>query len=208
MSLAPDATPAGPARVDPRLVRSRARVLAATARLLATAGISGVTIEAVSALSGVAKTTIYRQWDDAPTLVLATLDDLLQPPVDPDLGTLRADLLHLVGGLARALIASPAAGIMAGLMDAAERDPAFAALHAREAERRHGVVLAVIERGVRRGELPAGTDPHDVLDLLTGPIVYRRYTGRRSLDAAFAARVVDRVLAAYDAPTLPAEPGA
>ncbi len=203
MSVAPNATPTGTTRVDPRLVRTRARVLTATARLVATAGISGVTIEAVSELSGIAKTTIYRQWDDAPALVLATLDDLLQPPVDPDLGTLRADLLHLVGGLAHALVVSPAAGIMAGLMDAAERDPAFAALHAREGERRHGVVLAVIERGVRRGELPADADPHEVLDLLTGPIVYRRYTGARTLDAAFAARVVDRVLAAYDGPTAP-----
>jgi len=192
MSVAPNATPTGTTRVDPRLVRTRARVLTATARLVETAGISGVTIEAVSELSGVAKTTIYRQWDDAPALVLATLDDLLQPPVDPDLGTLRPDLLHLVSGLAHALVVSPAAGIMAGLMDAAERDPAFAALHAREGERRHGV---------RRCELPADADPHEVLDLLTGPIVYRRYTGARTLDAAFAARVVDRVLAAYDGPT-------
>lgn len=193
---------------DPRVIRSRASVLAAALELMNEKGIAGTTIEAVAGRSGVAKTTIYRQWADAPALVLATLDDLLQPPADPDLGTLRADLLLLVGGLAQALVASPAAGIMAGLMDAAERDPAFAALHAREAERRHGVVLAVIERGIRRGELPAGTDPHDVLDLLTGPIFYRRYTGRARLDAPFAARVVSRVLAAYGTPTLPVEPGA
>ncbi len=184
---------------DPRVLRSRAAVIGATLALLTERGLAGTTIEAVAERSGVAKTTIYRQWDNQPELVLDAFDSVRRPPVDPDTGTLRGDLLDLLTGLARALSGGPAPGLMFALIDAAERDPAFAALHRREAEARHGVILAVVARGIRRGELPAGTDPAEVLDLLAGPVFHRRAVSAGSVSVEFAAQVVDRVLAAYGA---------
>ena len=182
------------------MARSRAVVLATTVELLVERGITATTIEAVAERCGVARTTIYRQWSGQPALVLDALTSTLHTPADPDTGTLRGDLYALVGGLAEALATSPAAGLMPALIDAAERDPVFAALHHREAVARHQVVLDAIGRGVARGELPPGTDPDDVLDLLAGPVFYRRLVSashRRPVDVAFACRVVDRVLAAY-----------
>lgn len=184
---------------DPRVLRSRAAVIGATLSLLTERGIAGTTIEAVAERSGVAKTTIYRQWDSQPGLVLDAFNSVRQSPVDPDTGTLRGDLLDLLTGFARALSGGPAPGLMFALIDAAERDPTFAALHRREAQDRHAVILAVVSRGVRRGELPAGTDPAEVLDLLAGPVFHRRAVSAGSVDVAFAARIVDRVLAAYRA---------
>jgi len=183
-------------RVDPRVTRSRTAVIAATLDLLAERGIAATTIEAVADRCGVARTTIYRQWNGQPALVLDAIGTILRTPTDPDTGTLRGDLLELIGGLADALTASPAAGLMPALIDAAERDPAFAALHHREATQRHQVVHAVIARGIKRGELPVGTDPAEVLDMVTGPVFYRRYVSVGSVDRDFAQRVVDRVLAA------------
>lgn len=184
-------------QADPRMLRSRAAVLGTTLTLLTERGIAGTTIEAVAERSGVAKTTIYRQWDSQPALVLDAFASVQQPPADPDTGTLRGDLVELLTGFARALSAGPATGLMFALIDAAERDPAFAALHRREARTRHAVILAVIARGIRRGELPAGTDPAEVLDLLAGPVFHRRAVSAGTVSAAFAARVVDRVLAAH-----------
>lgn len=184
-------------RVDPRVTRSRTAVIAATLDLLAERGIAGTTIEAVADRCGVARTTIYRQWNGQPALVLDAIGAILRPPTDPDTGTLRGDLLALLGGLTDALATSPAAGLMPALIDAAERDPDFAALHHREATQRHQVVHAVIARGISRGELPAGTDPAEVLDMVTGPVFYRRYVSLGSVDRDFAQQVVDRVLAAY-----------
>ena len=184
-------------RVDPRRVRSRAAVLAATLELLAERGVAGTTIESVAERSGVAKTTIYRQWDGQAALVLDDFGSVLQGPQDPDTGTLRADLLDLLGGLAEALTHSPAARLMPALLEAAERDPAFAVLHQREADLRHDVVRAAIARGIARGELPEGTDVAEVLDLLSGPLFYRRLMSVGAVDRAFAQRVVDRVLAGY-----------
>ncbi|GAA4605810.1 TetR/AcrR family transcriptional regulator [Actinoplanes octamycinicus] len=181
------------------MLRSKARVLTSALALLAQRGITGTTIEAVAEHSGVAKTTIYRQWESQAALVLDAFDSILALPADPATGSLRDDLVHLLTGFAEALRTSPATGMMFALVDAAERDPAFAALHRRQADTRHQLVLDVITRGIDQGELPADTDPAEVLDLLAGPIFHRRAVSGAPLDAAFAVRVVDRVLTAYRA---------
>ncbi|WP_328465781.1 TetR/AcrR family transcriptional regulator [Actinoplanes sp. NBC_00393] len=181
------------------MLRSRATLLNTTLRLLAERGIAATTIEAIAEQSGVAKTTIYRQWDSQPALVLDAFGSILQTPSDPDTGSLYGDLMELLTGLARSLSTGPAAGLMFALIDAAERDPAFAALHRREADTRHSVIVAVIRRGIARGELPAGTDPAEVLDMLAGPLFHRRAISGAVVDAAYAESVVNRVLAAYGA---------
>ena len=183
--------------MDPRVIRSRTAVIAATLDLLAERGITATTIEAVAERSGVAKTTIYRQWGGQPELVLDAIGTTVTPPTDPDTGTLRGDLLDLLGGLADALNTSPAAGLLPALIEAAERDPAFAALHHREAAQRHQVVLTAIARGIDRGELTPDADPADVLDMVAGPVFYRRLVSSGAVDRAFAQRIVDRVVAAY-----------
>lgn len=183
--------------MDPRVARSRTAVIAATLDLLGERGITATTIEAVAERSGVAKTTIYRQWDSQPELVLDAIGSTVLTPTDPDTGTLRGDLLDLLGGLADTLTTSPAAGLMPALIDAAERDPAFAALHHHEAAQRHQVVHTAIARGIDRGELTPDADPAEVLDMLAGPVFYRRLVSTGAVDRAFAQRIVDRVLAAY-----------
>lgn len=189
----------GERRLDPRVARSRAAVLAATLDLLAERGIAGTTVEAVAERSGVARTTIYRQWADQAALVRDAFAATLTEPGRPETGVLRDDLDVLVGGLCRAVADGPAASIMPALIDAAERDPAFAELHRSEALARQRVVREVVAEAVDRGELPAETDPRLVLDLLAGPVFHRRWVTRGDLDEAFARTVVDAALAALSA---------
>lgn len=186
---------AGHARMDPRVTRTRAKVIAATLDLVAECGIPATSIEAVCERSGVAKTTIYRHWPDQHHLVLEAIASTLHSPADPDTGTLREDLIALLSGLGEALSRGPAARLMPALIDAAERDPEFAALHQAEATGRHEVVLAVIRRGISRGELPAGTKATDVLDLLGGPIIHRKWMSGAAIRRSFVTTVVDVVLA-------------
>jgi len=189
------------ARLDPRVQRSRSTVIGATLELVGERGIGGITVDAVAERSGVAKTTIYRQWPDGRSLVLAAFQTLLRQPADPDTGSLRGDLLEALGSLADALRDSPAASLMAALIDAAERDERFAELHRQEAAERLAVMHRILHRGRERGELPGDADLAEVLDLVSGPLFHRRYvsgTGSdRALDRAFAERVVDLALAAY-----------
>ena len=73
----------GALREDPRRAKSRARVLASAVELLREEGLSGLTIEAVAARSGVAKTTIYRQFADRDELHLSAVHSVgRQVPLD------------------------------------------------------------------------------------------------------------------------------
>ncbi|HYN67092.1 MAG TPA: TetR/AcrR family transcriptional regulator [Ornithinibacter sp.] len=171
-------------------------MLAAAVDLVAERGMAGATIEAVAARSGVAKTTIYRQWSHQADLVLDALRGAAPDAPATDTGSLRADLVLLLAGLAGALGSGPAGLLMAALIDAAGRDVDLAELHAEEARRRHGPVLEVLERGLARGELRADVDLDELLDRLAGPVFHRRFVSGLPLDQHFVERVVDTVLAA------------
>lgn len=186
----------GEGAADPRVTRSRERVMAAAVDLVVERGTAGATIEAVAARSGVAKTTIYRQWPHQAALVLDAFRRVAPDAHVPDTGALREDLLILLGGLAGALSSGPAGSLMPALIDAAERDPDLAELHAEEARRRHQPVLAVLARGLERGELPVGVRPDDLVDRLAGPVFHRRFVTGLLLDRGFVERVVDGVLGA------------
>ena len=71
-------------RVDPRVRRSRDRVLTAALAELAERGYGGFTIDGVASRAGVARSTIYRLGHDRLSLVAAAMDLLnVQPTADP-----------------------------------------------------------------------------------------------------------------------------
>lgn len=182
---------------DPRVARSKATVIAATIDLLGERGVADTSVEAIAERSGVAKTTIYRHWNSKPEVVVAALHTMVEPPADPNTGDLRRDLERLLIGLARVLTDSPIAPLLPSLIDAAERDPEFAAIHGRFAAGRHRTVRRVLERGVDRGELRQDADLDEVIEHLAGPLFYRRLVRREPIPAARARGVVDAVLRAY-----------
>ncbi len=188
------ATDTSQAHLDPRVARSRARVLGAALDLVAGRGIHGATVEAIAARSTVAKTTIYRQWPNQAALLLDAFHSIAADPPLPDSGSVLTDLNVLVGGFAEAMGQGRVAVFMAALIEAAEHDPAFAALHQEEAARRHQQVMSVLQHGVDRRELPADTDLLLLVDLLAGPVLYRRFISGLPLNRAFGEQVVHRLL--------------
>jgi AcrR family transcriptional regulator len=179
---------------DPRVVRSRAVVIDATLALVAELGIGETTVDAIAERSGVAKTTIYRHWTGKPAIVLDALSSVMAPPVDPDTGSVREDLVTLVGAFAEGLARGPLAPLLTSMMEAAERDPEVARLHRAEAAARHQVLRDAVVRGVGRGELPRGTDADEVVAAVVGPVVYRRLIAHEPVEATTVADLVDRAL--------------
>ena len=53
----------------------------------------------------------------------------------------------------------------------------------------------IIERAIARGEIPAGSDPELIMDLLYGPLYHRYVNGHLPLDGSFV-RGVSRMVAA------------
>src|SRR5262245_17254407 len=91
---------------DPRVERSKQAILKATRELLAEeGGVCSLTVAAVAARSGVAKTTIYRRWRDKWELALdAVMIDMVPRFDDPvDVGDTRKELLTFINSVIRTL---------------------------------------------------------------------------------------------------------
>ncbi len=70
--------------MDARVARTRAAVLRTATDLLVEGGPSAVTIDAIVARSGVAKSTIYRHWESRDDVLVAVIENCAPNLVAPD----------------------------------------------------------------------------------------------------------------------------
>ena len=175
---------------DPRVCRSKAAIVDAAVELLTESGIDAVTIEAIAARSGVAKTTIYRHWPDRSALVRDIVPVLASCEPIPDSGDLRTDLITSMVSLNRRLHQGRYGKALPALIARAEHDPEVAAaLDAHIAERRS--MLAARLRAARAGgDLADGVDADHVQTSLVGAVFYRRLLLRKPLRRAEIERLV------------------
>lgn len=177
-------------RTDKRVERSRMTVLAETYRLLVEVGIGGVSVDEIARRSGIAKTTIYRQWRSRSALLLDACSQLGNAAELPDTGTLAGDLATLLRGLADALAAPGWPTVLPSIIDAAERDPELAKLHEALHDGMMAPFHAVVARGAERGELSPDRTASEVVAAVAGPLFYRRWFSREPVDDAFLAVVL------------------
>ena len=169
-------------------------MLEATVALIAESGYGAVTIEAVAARSGVAKSTIYRHWPSRIELINDAFHELKPPVPLPTEGEVRERIICLLENLARSLAGSTWSSCLPALIDAAERDPEARELHDRLARAGRQSLIDLIEAGVLVGELPTGLDPELIAEALAGPILLRRLMLNEPLDPSRVRELVDQVL--------------
>jgi AcrR family transcriptional regulator len=180
-----------------RRSRSRDAVLGAATEVMREAGVSGFTVEAVAKRSGVAKTTIYRQWPTGELLLLDTLRCFAQPLPTPNTGDLRTDLARLF----EALVPSDAGEmaetrrVMFGALQAAADDPELQGALTELLAERMGPIRTVVELAKSRGDLPADLDLDMAVDLIEGPFVHRYAIRGLPIDQDEIAGMLDRVVA-------------
>ncbi len=180
--------------LDERVRKSKEAVLATTHQLMAEEGLGGVSIDAVSKRSGVAKTTIYRHWPSRSALLLDACSKMGSKLEPPDTGTLKGDLMALALTMAGRLKSARWATIIPSIIDAAERDPEIANLHSRLHVGFMAPLRVVIERAQQRGELPRNQNPSYIVAGMVGPLFYRRWFSRERLDERFVKSIVERVV--------------
>lgn len=180
--------------IDPRIVRTKAAVLAAAAELLADVGYGKTTIEGIAERSGVARSTIYRHWSDISQLLVDAMNTLAPRYEVVEGVNLRTDLVSMMTLTATSLANPRIARLTATLTDAATRDPDLAVLHSRFSMARRRPALIALRRAIDRGEIKAGTDIDEVATLLVSPLFYRRFYTHEPVDIEFINRHVDRVL--------------
>ena len=189
------------ARPDPRVERSRQAILEATLQLLARDGdVGSLTVEAVAARSGVAKTTIYRRWRDKWELALdAVMIDMLPRLDEPvDVGDTRKELLTFINSVVKMLATPPYGQAMQALVSQIATDADLARVYREQVvEPRHAELTPVIKRGIARGDLRPDTDVRLIHELLVGPIFYRLLFSGAPLDRNLGRRIVDAILAGF-----------
>lgn len=188
------ATDSGLGEVDGRVRRSRDRVLTTAFELLSESGVGGFTIDEVARRSGVAKTTIYRHWPTREALVIDACSRITAEQEVPDTGTLEGDVTAILANIAHLLGTARWSSVLPSIVDAAERDPAFADIHSSIQFGHAAPLRAVLERAARRGEIPANSDRPSTIAALLGPLFYRRWFSREPLDDQFVKTVAGFVI--------------
>jgi AcrR family transcriptional regulator len=184
-----------------RAERSKQAILDATRELLAEEGdVGSLTVEAVAARSGVAKTTIYRRWRDKWELALdAVMIDMLPSFANPvDVGDTRKELITFVNSVVKIWATPPYGSAMRALVSQIATQPELAREYReRVVEPRRDQLAPVIERGIRRGDLRPDTDVQLVHEFLVGPILYRLLLSGGPLDRKLGTRLVDGILEGF-----------
>ncbi|MEV5833480.1 TetR/AcrR family transcriptional regulator [Nocardia sp. NPDC052112] len=161
----------------------RAAVLAATVDELSEHGYAAFTVDNVAQRAGVHKTTVYRRWSDRDALIADALAESIEAEIPiPDTGSVEDDLRALARSLV-VWISSPSGRAVLAVMlanVAGQPAPPDTTRHAfRDRIRK---ALPVVTRAVERGELPADTNPVELIKTLVAPIYFRALITGESVD--------------------------
>lgn len=160
-------------RTDPRVVRSRERVLEAALSELAERGYGGFSIDGVATRAGVARSTIYRLGHDRLSLVAAAMETLnVQPRPEAGGQDPRAEVVAIVSHLASAMQSSLMSDCLPAMLDGAERDTGLRELHHRYSEQRRTRLIDALTRAQQAGYVVG--DPGRAAEALAGAVFYRR----------------------------------
>ncbi|KAF0969032.1 TetR/AcrR family transcriptional regulator [Gordonia sp. YY1] len=177
---------------------SGAKIITAALELLRTRGPAAVTIEAVAAHSGVARTTIYRRYRNRDEMLTAALLDVGTPSA-PDGELSGEDRLRWVVRQAASMVVDGIGfGGMAALIT--DTDPAFAELFRRVLGEHRTRLAEVLATGTAQGTLADGVDPDTVIDGIVGVLV-----AERARTGAIGPDWEGRVVAMFAPVALPAD---
>ncbi|WP_371479281.1 TetR/AcrR family transcriptional regulator [Kitasatospora sp. NBC_00315] len=202
----PVGEPVGPVAGPARPVRRRGReleeaIFEATLDHLTSGGYARLTMEGVATSARTGKAALYRRWASKMELVLDALDATLPPPAEvPDLGSVRSELLLLIDRYLAAM-ESRAGGAMHALMNELDHGHSAQGQVFRDFVVDRVVIptktstLAVLGRGVERGDVRPGADNAMVADIAPAMLMYRvKMCGGDRLEPGFSAELVDEVL--------------
>lgn len=182
------------------------KVYDAAIRLYAQTGWAGFTFEAVARESGIGKPSLYRRWGSRGELLAQTFQARWFDVERIDTGNLRDDLLALAHTTLDHLLSSHGRVVLRMLLDT----PDHPEVAASTASYREGVTAAargIVRAGIRRGELPPGTSPTLVLDMVVGAVTNRVHSTPPDLldrvvvgSEEFVGALVDAVLRGLSTP--------
>lgn len=197
--------PATTATTAPPALRKRGvaleqAILEAAWAELSEVGYTSFAVEGVAARARTGKASIYRRWPTKQELVMdAMLERMptaeqcgLVPLLDDSVTT--AEALHGVACSIAAVITSPAGDVMRAIKCEALGDPKLAQLiDDRFQAPRRAAMLALLQRGVARGEVRPGAVTALVADVLPAVLTHRVILQREAVKQQDIAAIMEQV---------------
>lgn len=184
---------------DPRRARSRGKLLDAAADLLVSGGAAAVTVEAVTRVSGVARTTLYRNFPSTDSLIAAAFRRLLPTPEPPPTDLpVRDQLVQLCTSMAQLIQTVPMQQSMLGWLAmgrGASDDDEVGELRRSVVDAYAAPLHEVLTAAEAGGSLASG-DRDLAVAQLAGPVVLARIIGLRPYTPEDIERLVDDFLRA------------
>jgi AcrR family transcriptional regulator len=182
-----------PGRLRPADIRNR--VLDAAYEGVLRDGFRALTVDAVSAQTGVAKTSIYRRWPNKAAMVMDAFAFRIGPhisfPKQQDaLEGIRLQMLSL----ARAF-RGPAGTMVKALLAEAQFDQELAKAFLKNwLLPRRKAATAALQDAIQSGQLRADLSIPETLDILYGGLYYRLMTGFGAISTTYVETVFAQVL--------------
>ncbi len=164
------------------------RISSAALQLLRTGGPRAVTMEAVAAASGVAKTTIYRRHRDRRDLLTTTLSSLATPaPLDP-----ASEPPDRLRGLIDRTVEIVENGVGLGGVAAmlTDEDPEYSTLFRHILSDRRGHLTSVIDACKADGSMRGDVDAATLIDAIVGAYLVE-YARSGDVAAGWSTRLFD-----------------
>lgn len=192
---APDGTMCGPPGTRRRGETLERAIFDAVLAELDAVGYDAMTMEGVAARAHTGKAALYRRWPSKQELVIDALQCQLPPCGDaPGTGSVRGDLLVLLGGMA-AMLSSPSGAATQSVMGNLKRNPHIAeAVHERVIAPRQRLMMAALRQGATRGEVRA--DAVSPLVATVGPsmIIHKFMTEGPPVTQKTVEAIIDEVI--------------
>jgi AcrR family transcriptional regulator len=180
----------------PRAEAREQAILDAALELLMEVGYDRLSMDALAERAHAGKATIYRHWSGKAQVVAEAVRRLKGSASDPfpSTGSLRGDLLAALDRISCSATEVDGA-IIAGVMSAMRSDPELAELvRTQVLDNKKEEFTGIIERAVRRGELPKGGSAGLVEEVVSALLINRLVIHGLSIDEEFSVHVVDDIV--------------
>lgn len=172
---------------DPRVIRTRARVLAEARAMLDEVGPAGLNYTALAKRAQVTRQTLYQHWPTVNELMLDLIGQVAAPEPSVPSADARSVLIGFLRGFRDAMRDPATAAMLSALMANAERDSrAASAMKDTMTSQLKGVNGLLEQAGLKITATQ--------LSRLLGPVLFRRFIHRARVTDAFITETVDAFL--------------
>lgn len=157
-------------------VEAHEAVLAAALKLISERGIELASLDEIARIAGVSKATIYKHWRAKDALCIEAIGRLRSDLPVFNSGDPHSDLIHLLRHFAATKRKQALGRIWQRIMNYAANNKSFAkAFRTRISQGHRNALEPLLKSAISKGELREDLDLDAAIDMLMGPIIYRRF---------------------------------